>query len=63
MDSGMFYGIQKGAIAALQLETSWFSELNKVYARTQNSNDRIGYAYGKYFRSKKCWDVFVGQVE
>jgi aspartate/methionine/tyrosine aminotransferase len=32
MDSGMFYGIQKGAIAALKLDNSWFTELNKVYA-------------------------------
>ena len=32
MDSGMFFGIQKGAIAALKLDNSWFSELNKVYA-------------------------------
>jgi LL-diaminopimelate aminotransferase len=32
MDSGMFYGIQKGAIAALQLDNSWLVELNKVYA-------------------------------
>ena len=31
MDSGMFYGIQKGAIAALQAPNSWFEELNKVY--------------------------------
>ncbi|WP_110355604.1 pyridoxal phosphate-dependent aminotransferase [Arenibacter sp. ARW7G5Y1] len=31
MDSGMFYGIQKGAIAALNSSGSWFSELNKVY--------------------------------
>ena len=31
MDSGMFYGIQKGAIAALQAPDSWFEELNKVY--------------------------------
>ncbi len=31
MDSGMFYGIQKGAIAALQLDNSWFADLNKVY--------------------------------
>ena len=31
MDSGMFYGIQKGAIAALNSGESWFSELNKVY--------------------------------
>jgi aspartate/methionine/tyrosine aminotransferase len=31
MDSGMFYGIQKGAIAALKLSNDWFTELNKVY--------------------------------
>ena len=32
MDSGMFYGIQKGAIAALKSSKDWFSDLNKVYA-------------------------------
>lgn len=31
MDSGMFYGIQKGAIQALQLSDNWFSEQNKIY--------------------------------
>ncbi len=31
MDSGMFFGIQKGAIAALQAEESWFKQLNDVY--------------------------------
>ena len=31
MDSGMFFGIQKGAIAALQAEGSWFKKLNEVY--------------------------------
>lgn len=31
MDSGMFYGIQKGAIQALQLSDSWFLQQNKVY--------------------------------
>lgn len=31
MDSGMFYGIQKGAIAALQIEQSWFDEMNAIY--------------------------------
>jgi len=31
MDSGMFYGIQKGAIAALQSSAQWFQDLNKVY--------------------------------
>lgn len=33
MDSGMFYGIQKGAIAALQLDTSWFDSINEVYSK------------------------------
>lgn len=32
MDSGMFYGIQKGAIAALKSNQDWFDELNKVYS-------------------------------
>ena len=31
MDSGMFYGIQKGAIEALQLSDNWFQDQNKVY--------------------------------
>jgi len=31
MDSGMFYGIQKGAIAALKSNQNWFDNLNKVY--------------------------------
>lgn len=31
MDSGMFYGIQKGAIAALQLSKEWFSSINSIY--------------------------------
>ena len=33
MDSGMFYGIQKGAIAALQAEETWFKKLNEVYTQ------------------------------
>jgi len=32
MDSGMFYGIQKGAIEALNSSKNWFSDLNKIYA-------------------------------
>jgi LL-diaminopimelate aminotransferase len=31
MDSGMFYGIQKGAIEALQLSNDWFAAQNKIY--------------------------------
>jgi len=33
MDSGMFYGIQKGAIEALKLEKSWFDEQNLIYQK------------------------------
>lgn len=33
MDSGMFYGLQKGAIKALQSSAVWFSSLNNIYKR------------------------------
>jgi LL-diaminopimelate aminotransferase len=31
MDSGMFYGIQKGAIEALQLSNDWFHQQDELY--------------------------------
>lgn len=31
MDSGMFYGIQKGAIEALKSSNMWFQSLNSIY--------------------------------
>ncbi|MEX2591472.1 MAG: aminotransferase class I/II-fold pyridoxal phosphate-dependent enzyme [Anditalea sp.] len=33
MDSGMFLGIQEGAIAALKLDKAWFENLNRIYTR------------------------------
>lgn len=33
MDSGMFYGLQKGAIAALTAHSEWFNTLNEVYKK------------------------------
>jgi aspartate/methionine/tyrosine aminotransferase len=33
MDSGMFYGIQKGAVKALESSKEWFAKLNKIYAK------------------------------
>ncbi|MBC8753289.1 aminotransferase class I/II-fold pyridoxal phosphate-dependent enzyme [Kordia sp. YSTF-M3] len=33
MDSGMFYGIQKGAIQALASSKEWFATLNKIYEK------------------------------
>ena len=36
MDSGMFYGIQKGAIEALKSSEDWFLSLNKTYKKRRN---------------------------
>ncbi|MFN3998995.1 pyridoxal phosphate-dependent aminotransferase [Algoriphagus sp.] len=36
MDSGMFLGIQKGAIAALSLRKNWFSDLDEQYQNRRN---------------------------
>ena len=36
MDSGMFYGIQQGAIAALQLDASWFVAINDMYRKRRD---------------------------
>ena len=36
MDSGMFYGIQKGAIAALKLGKDWFENQNEIYSKRRN---------------------------
>ena len=33
MDSGMFFGIQKGAIAALQLGYEWYAAMDTVYTK------------------------------
>ncbi len=33
MDSGMFLGIQKGAVEALKLSTDWFQSLNAIYKK------------------------------
>ncbi|SDQ29016.1 pyridoxal phosphate-dependent aminotransferase [Flagellimonas zhangzhouensis] len=51
MDSGMFYGIQKGAIAALQSGPEWFEELDKVYTERRELMfqlaDKLGCTYDK----------------
>lgn len=33
MDSGMFLGIQKGAVEALKLSTNWFEKQDEIYTR------------------------------
>lgn len=36
MDSGMYYGIQQGAIAALKLSDNWFNQINSTYKKRRN---------------------------
>jgi aspartate/methionine/tyrosine aminotransferase len=36
MDSGMFYGLQQGAIAALEMSPEWFAKLNETYRRRRS---------------------------
>ncbi|RDY58856.1 pyridoxal phosphate-dependent aminotransferase [Flagellimonas nanhaiensis] len=51
MDSGMFYGIQKGAIAALQSGPEWFEALDEVYNKRRelmfNLVEKLGCEYDK----------------
>ncbi len=46
MDSGMFYGIQKGAMAALAGNKDWFTELNKEYRLRRKGIWQIAEALG-----------------
>ncbi|MDC7998679.1 pyridoxal phosphate-dependent aminotransferase [Gilvibacter sediminis] len=49
MDSGMFYGLQKGAIAALGMDKNWFEQLNGTYARRREWAWKIANALGGDF--------------
>lgn len=41
MDSGMFFGIQKGAIAALNSGAAWFEEMNKIYSKRRVLTEQL----------------------
>lgn len=51
MDSGMFYGIQKGAIVALQSGEEWFKKQNEIYRRRRelvfSIADTLGCSYDR----------------
>ncbi|SHF94862.1 Aspartate/methionine/tyrosine aminotransferase [Flavobacterium segetis] len=46
MDSGMFFGIQKGAIEALKSETSWFEEMNVIYKKRRVLTEQLAEKLG-----------------
>ncbi len=41
MDSGMFFGIQKGAIAALNSDKSWFDSMNEIYKKRRVLTEKL----------------------
>ena len=59
MDSGMFYGIQKGATKALELEKDWFIQLNNTYKKRQELvfklADKLGCTYDKNTSGMFVW--------
>jgi aspartate/methionine/tyrosine aminotransferase len=59
MDSGMFFGIQQGAISALKVSSSWFSEMNEVYKNRRKLvwkiADALGCSYDKNTTGMFVW--------
>jgi aspartate/methionine/tyrosine aminotransferase len=59
MDSGMYYGIQQGAIAALRLSDVWFDEINAIYTKRRaviwEICDQINCAYDKLSTGMFVW--------
>ena len=59
MDSGMFYGIQKGAIEALQLSDDWFIAQNKIYKERRKLiwqlADKLNAVYSKNATGLFVW--------
>ncbi|MGB1391205.1 MAG: pyridoxal phosphate-dependent aminotransferase [Flavobacteriaceae bacterium] len=59
MDSGMFYGIQQGAIAALKVSSTWFTTMNTVYEKRRKLvwkiADTLGCSYSKDTTGMFVW--------
>lgn len=59
MDSGMFYGLQKGAIAALKIADSWYEKMNAIYTSRRNLiwqlADNLGCTFDKNATGMFVW--------
>ncbi|MDA0313976.1 MAG: aminotransferase class I/II-fold pyridoxal phosphate-dependent enzyme [Bacteroidetes bacterium] len=59
MDSGMFLGLQKGAIAALSLEKGWFDRQNEIYTARRKLvwtlADHLGLTYDQKAAGLFVW--------
>ena len=58
MDSGMFYGIQKGAIEALKCSEMWYISLNSVYEQRRELIWKLAIALNCTF-DKNTTGLFV----
>ena len=52
MDSGMFFGIQQGAIAALKADNVWFESLNKIYSKRRKLVEQLATKLGAVYDPK-----------
>ncbi|MDA8611950.1 aminotransferase class I/II-fold pyridoxal phosphate-dependent enzyme [Flavobacteriaceae bacterium] len=52
MDSGMFFGIQQGAIAALKADNVWFESLNKIYNKRRKLVEQLATKLGAVYDPK-----------
>lgn len=59
MDSGMFFGIQNGAVEALKLSEDWFVQQNETYKNRQKAVreifDALGCTYNKNYGGLFVW--------
>lgn len=58
MDSGMFQGLQKGAIAALNVSDSWYQEMNAIYRKRRELIWKMADHFGCTY-DKKATGMFV----
>ena len=67
MDSGMFYGVQKGAIAALNLDKSWFDKLNIIYTKRRELMwkiaDVLNCTYDKNSKGLFIWAKLPDEIK
>ena len=67
MDSGMFYGIQKGAIEALKCSDMWFQSLNSVYQIRRELiwklADNLKCTYDKYASGLFVWAKLPANIK
>ncbi|MBG6131355.1 aspartate/methionine/tyrosine aminotransferase [Aquimarina sp. EL_43] len=59
MDSGMFQGIQRGAIAALRISNGWYDKMNAIYKERRiliwELVDLLGCSYDKTAKGMFVW--------